>query len=395
MKEFIPFVRSRTDCEILNRAYAGVSMVRVTLEDIEPIAAGLPAGVERWIDPGVDGLHHYLHKEPPAEFPAYLQRFDRCEQILQIDLSRPDRPAVRAFVFSVLDQCLRHKPRWITLPQLPVVDDASRNKLNRLLAELTHEWCDESGFDGQFVLPLIFTKRDQLRNRTQWKSKIDLALACMQLSGAEHLWTADASLSDESGAASNKDRLPANVQFHRELRDALSASIRPLTLIGGPYWAMNLILWARGLIDLAAVSLGSLYTYCLSGIPTLPREGTTHLIIPFLKRRAYISDALKQWLDDTLDRLEPQSPEHNQVLGIRENFDLLTDETVAARHTAGFYRDWLGHLVDIDASARPLDLYEDFSAANKLGSKLTRIPITADRRQDAGLVARQLMLACL
>lgn len=394
MKDFIPFVRSRTDCEILNRDYADVSTLRASLEDIEPIEPGLPGHARRWIDPGVDAFHHYLHKEIPEDFPVYLRQFDRWEDLLRVDLGKPDRAAVRAFVFSALDKCLRCRPEWITVPQLPVIDDASRNKLNRLFAENAHDWQEDRGFEGRFVLPLIFTRRDQLRNRTHWKGRIDVARSCLHLCGTDHLWAVDASLADDSGVQNYKERLGHLVQFHTDLRGDL-ADVGPLTIIAGPYWAMNLILRARGLVDYAAISLGSLYRYCLSGIPGLPPAGTSHIMIPYLKRRAFVADTLKEWLTDTLEKLDPQGAPYNLTLGLRDHFDLLTNEAVAAHHTAGFYRDWLQRLVNVDAPNRPEFLYEEFSAANKLGSMLSKVPISSTRQQDAGLVAQQLMLACL
>ena len=52
------------------------------------------------------------------------------------------------------------------------------------------------------------------------------------------------------------------VSFHEELQQA---SKDPKILVAGPYWGMNLVLWARSLVHYPAIGLGTGARYFLSG----------------------------------------------------------------------------------------------------------------------------------
>jgi len=340
---------------------------------------------------GKDDITKYFKKE---ERLSYLNKYK--EQYLLADstfVKKPDSKTLRTFVFNVLDICATKHPSWITIPQLPIICDNSRNKINRALAELSNEWKKIAGFDGKFVLPLIFTQRDQLKNRTNWKSKIEQAKLCFKESDAHLIWVADSDLDDDSGKESLRDRLPQMIQFHIELKEEFEHSSLQFEVISGPYWAMNLILWARKLCKYPAICLGSSFRYNLSG--GFIRRGSSRIVIPPLKRLVATTSALRQWLDSTLNKLSPDDPAHKQIRDLREKYSLLANEDYAKNQTANFYSKWIDQLFKIDSQSRPLTLYQDFSSAFVLGSQLDDLPINGTKKQKAGLLAQQLMFCCL
>ena len=56
MADHIPFVYTDRDCQVLRRFYPDSVAVRLSLQSVSEIASNVPAGLLRWIDPGIDGL---------------------------------------------------------------------------------------------------------------------------------------------------------------------------------------------------------------------------------------------------------------------------------------------------------------------------------------------------
>src|SRR2546428_408186 len=61
---------------------------------------------------------------------------------------------VNAFVKAIMDKCATHRPAWITVPQIPSVNDSGRNKINRTFAAAAGRWKSSSGFSGKLILPI-------------------------------------------------------------------------------------------------------------------------------------------------------------------------------------------------------------------------------------------------
>jgi hypothetical protein len=80
--------------------------------------------------------------------------------------AKPVATEVQAFVKAVLSKCAANKPALLTVPQLPLVENSDRNKINRALAAATGKWKSSSGFSGRLILPLIFTHQNQLNGKT-------------------------------------------------------------------------------------------------------------------------------------------------------------------------------------------------------------------------------------
>lgn len=252
----IPFVNSEDDFRRLRKFYSDSKMLRISLESIDSVRIRPPRKMGLWIDPGVDGYHYHLKdkqekKEKTRSLPKYITLFKDSGVLADARiLKSPDKKRLKSFVNGVLDKCDRFNPAWITVPQLPLVSDNSRNKINRELASATYEWKVNSSFQGKLILPLIFTHHDQLKGKTQWRSKLNVAEQCYRNAQPEGVWAADSSLSDQDGWRTLRERFSVLVNFY----EALGSSFpnKPI-IIAGPYWGMNLVLWARGLCDYPAM----------------------------------------------------------------------------------------------------------------------------------------------
>ena len=176
MSRHIPFVNTQQDCDFLKRYYMDSKIVRVSLENIESIKDQIPSGVSLWMDPGVDGYEHHLRREEES-LPAYLRQFREYNVLAsQSTIARPVFGRLMEFVRAVLNRCRDMEPAWITVPQLPLVDGTSRNKINAALAKATYEWKLEVKFKGRLVLPLILTNKRQIEGKTKWKPRVDSAI---------------------------------------------------------------------------------------------------------------------------------------------------------------------------------------------------------------------------
>src|SRR2546425_8837994 len=123
--DHVAFASSEADCTILRNVYADSRVVRLPLLNAERLGARLPAGPQRWIDPELDGLHHW--STATHEYVAYIKRFARYDQILDDSFQKkPQKAVVREFVNAVLDACMPVQPAWLTVPQLPVTTDVAR-----------------------------------------------------------------------------------------------------------------------------------------------------------------------------------------------------------------------------------------------------------------------------
>jgi len=230
---------------------------------------------------------------------------------------KPDRSKVRDFAWSILDECLRYRPRWLTVPQLPVTSDTSRNRVNRMLAEATCRWKEDSGFKGELVLPLVFTHGDQLKRKGEWGPKVTLARKCLEDAGASIVWTVDSNLSDQLGWSTLDQRFSALVKFHEGLRRTFSEE----RIIAGPYWVMTLVLWVRKLCDHPAISLGSGYRYYVAGGHI--RTPKVRIVIPPIRRWVVATPSLKDWLRSALRRFSRSDPVYKELKKLEESFDAL------------------------------------------------------------------------
>lgn len=388
--EHIPFVNTEKDCDILRRFYPDSTMFRLSLDALTRTASALPTGVGLWLDPAVDGLG-----KSPDVTPAYMQyasQFPVSDKIADRDFqSKPDKQRVKEFVYSVLDFAVdKLTPDWLSVPQLPAADDASRNKINRQMAECTATWKSARRFGGKLILPLVLTHQRQVNRKTERNQKVTLAKSCYELAGAAGIWVVESSLSDQDGSRTfDETRFPGLISLHQELTDVLP---KDAISIAGPYWGMNLILWARGLVTYPAIGLGNCYQYHLPG--ALVKAGKNRIALAPLKRWAVTSSQLEDWLKDALRRIPPEDYAYAQFSAILRSFGRLL-ASGGRIQVARFYKAWFSGLAAVPEVGRALALYQEFSSAYVLGKGLLELPPDEGTGRRPERVAQQFMLSCL
>lgn len=107
-----------------------------------------------------------------------------------------------------------------------------------------------------------YTNQRQINKKTERNKKLAGVLNCLTAAEARGVWLVDASLNDQEGSTTFDKRFPALRQLHEELNEEIPE--RTITICG-PYWGMNLVLWARELANLAAIGLGNSYKYNIPG----------------------------------------------------------------------------------------------------------------------------------
>jgi len=174
-----------------------------------------------------------------------------------------------------------------------------------------------------------------------------------------------------------------------ELAEKLPEAIR----VAGPYWGLNLVLWARGLVDYPAIGIGNAYQYSLSGGPMRPpRE---RLPLGPLRRRCGVDPQVGGWLDHVLSRLGRSHPAHAELERMRRYFTALRPRPSAREQVAAFYKRWFDSIADSPPEGRALSLFQDLSAAYALGKPLGPIPGERGLARRPEAVAEPLMLSCL
>jgi len=398
MADHIPFVFTPGDCRILNTFYQDSVMVRISLQGKDKTVQNLPQGPGLWVDGGVDGLHGWKPQRTDRDgketdfyeaYDKYIERFPGYEKIGDPDYQTSAKnEIVKPFVESVLDECFRvtPQPKWVSIPQLPMVNNSSRNRINRLLAQNAADWRKTRNYTGKLILPVIFTHRKQVNLKTLRKGP--LAKECYELAGAQGIWVAESSLDDQEGSGPLENRFQGLVQFHLELAKLLPPdAIR----VAGPYWGMNLILWARGLIHYPAIGLGGAYQYRIPGPGPSPAKD--RVALSPLRRLAVASPELKRWLSTVLTKIQKGDvayTEFDELLRIVGQGQPLPKNQVAK-----FYKKWFVDLASVPHNGRALALYQDFSKAFVLGRSLPTLPAAEGTARRPERVAQQLMLNCL
>ncbi len=398
MADHIPFVFGAEDRKLLRSFYSDSAIVRLPLQTREKKFNDLPTGPSLWVDAGVDGLDKWTPERITKkgkkttrylEYDEYIKHFPGHDQVAKNDFqSKPQNNVVKEFVESILNKCceLSPEPAWVSVPQLPMVSDASRNKINRALARNAAEWKRTSNHNVKLILPVIFTHSKQVNLKTQRKG--ELAKECYELAGAQGVWVVDSTLNDQEGSVPLDKKFQGLIKFHQELAEALpSDAIR----IAGPYWGMNLILWARGLINYPAIGLGSAYQYRIPG--PAPSPGKNRVALTPLRRLAVASPKLRNWLSDALMKTQKGDPAYWEFEKLSRSLDQSLLHPRA--QVANFYKRWFDGLASVPLSGRALALFQDLSKAFVLGRSLPTLPADEKTARRPERVAQQLMLSCL
>jgi hypothetical protein len=391
MTEYIPFINSLGDCNIAETLYSDAVAFRISLESAEKTCPLLPAGPKRWIDAAVDGLHQKDVTKFSDSYTKHISRIAGYQQIADPGFQvAPNSTVVNSFVKSALDLCTKHAADWLSVPQLPTVSDVSRNKLNKLLAEATKTWKQQSGFAGKLILPAIFTHQRQINKKTERTKKLGTVAACYKAAIADGVWMVDSTLNDQDASDTFNTRFPALIQLHEELNEQLPDDA--LT-IAGPYWGMNLVMWARGLVQFAAVGLGTSYRYNIPG--SIIKAGKTRVALAPLRRWASVSPELKKWLLDTIKTVSADPANAAEFSAIEKEFSHLQQlKKHANRQIAKFHHDWFHKFAALPPSGRALALYHDLSSSYVLAKGLDDLPEDGTARRPEK-IQQQLMMNCL
>ncbi len=391
MSEYIPFVTSEETGRLVKRLYPDSEIVRVPLDRATNSFRLLHQTFKMWIDPAMDGMDDLGSRRSRLDqrWFGFISAFSNFEKIGEpAYYTKPITSEVSGFVNSIMKQCATYLPAWITIPQLPLENDSSRNKINKQLAAATGRWKSDSGFSGKLILPILFTHQDQFTAKMARNPKVKQAERCYHDAGADGFWVVDSSLQPDDGSSTLRRRFRAIIDLHQELNDRISSKIR----IAGPYWGLNLVLWAKGLIDHPAIGIGSGYQYFLAG--SQPRPPRARLALACLRRRVGVEPQFKNWLDTAIAKLAAPHPARTELIEIRKQYAALSGSDAAREQVARFYKQWIGLIASTPKPGRSMALFQDLSAAYALGKSLPRL---ADERtaQRPEAVAEPLMLSCL
>lgn len=390
-EDYIPFVTTPNDCQTAARLYSDAVALRVSLELIDRTRSMIPTGPKRWVDAAIDGLHHNDPSKLSDNYQTHLSKFGGYQRIANPQFQKsPDKAVARQFVFTALGLCKAEKADWISVPQLPWVGDSSRNKINRLFAELSNQWKIKEGFTGRLILPVIFTHQNQVNKKTERNKKITAIKSCFAAASADGIWVADATLNDQEGSGKFDERFPALRKFHEELNRALPESCMSIC---GPYWGMNVVMWSRGCVHYPGVGLGGSYKYNIPG-QKLPK-GKVRVALAPLRRWAIAGPALRNWLTDTVNSLASSDPTRVEFANLDKDWSKLQTGVNAKLQIATFYKSWFCKFSSLPQAGRALALYQDLSSAYVLGKNLKSLPDEEGTARRPERVAQQLMLNCL
>jgi hypothetical protein len=374
---------------VFRRLYTDSVLVRLSLETLDSVIDDLPAGTKLWVDPALDGLQD-INGNPTNQYMDHVKRFEGYERISDPAFqASPAKNVVVDFVNAVMDACTRRsrKPQWTTIPQLPMVGDSSRNRINRELAKAAGQWKVHRSSSVKLILPIILTHQDQTRLKTKRKRPLSLAKSCYEAADADGVWVVEANMNDQGGSKPLDHRFAAIVDFHKEMADELSPD---WITIAGPYWGLNLILWARNLVRYAAISLGSGYRYYVPGSPL--HRANERFALPPLRRWAVADSQLRPWLKESIGRIPPQENSRRELETLYRNYDVLAADW--RLQVAGFYKRWFDEIESVPRNGRALALFQQFSSAYVLGRSLPEFKGGGSARRPER-VAQQLMMHCL
>ena len=405
MADHIPFAYGGSYCKLVKEQYAGAAAVRVPLRAAQSVSGKLP-NVPIWVDAEMDGFDQRRSpKDATAEdWRAQMSGFmagtlDEGDIPKFLESPKEQHPDATAFVDALLTKCKTLGPAWISIPQRTFSAKSANRKLtNRMLCKAAAKWKQGSGFGGKFILPVIIRKKgDYTEHMADTVRAIE---SCVRHGAADGIWVVDSSLVDDKGTGDFAHiRFPKLIELHARLRDRLGEDT---TIIAGPYWCLNLVLWARGLVDHPAVGVGRGYQYFLGGLSGAILQqlaAKSRVALPPLRRRSVAGSKLVQWLKRALYALPVTDPAHKAFAGVKAGLDSDGfDKEFTRPQLASFYGAWLRELQAAAPTGRALLLYQQLSSAYVIGKELDKkagkLPDEGTERFPAK-VAQQHMLHCL
>lgn len=388
MEKHIPFAFTQEHARLCDKHYSDSECVRVPLYRAARLKTRLRKDAKIWIDPCLDG---FPRCDPNSDLWTYMSDNDGAARLMDINFVRkPEQAEIDTLVNSLLDRAHDLGPDWLTVPQLPQADDTAHNRINKQLAKATGEWKHKNRYQGKMIFPLVFTHQRQLDKKTSWGPKLKTARRLFDEARADGLWIVDSSLSDSKGTSNfETKRFPELIRLHDFAKESFPAKA---IHVAGPYWGMNLVLWARGLVTHTAIGVGGGYQYYLPGGPKLTAAKAKVALTP-LRRTAIADTSLQGWLKAAMKSTSPTDRSHQEFKKLSDRFDTIILKS--KEQISGSYRSWLETISGIPEEGRALALYQDLSAAFVLGKQLSLISGESGNARRPSVPARQLMMSCL
>lgn len=391
MANICPFLKTKADFSLFEEFYSDADLVRVPITSSFRLTSSIRKKNKLWVDLEFDGFHPKAgaRSDSWTELMAELPNFSdfRDPKFLR----NPKKDKVDQFVNALLDQTDELGARYVSVPQLPHQGEFKVTRINKAMARASAEWRSKKSRSIDFILPIILTKRDHSAHIT--KAFLDPIQSCFEESDAVGTWIVDESLDDQKGASTYQtERFPAMLKLSKELEKRVSARIR----IAGPYWALNLVLWARGDITHPAVGIGNSYTYHITG--GIPHNSSkVRLAIPNLVRWAVCGSQLEVWLHEAARKDDVNQPDKDQFLSLaalNRKVSTSSGKNAARRQIAEFYRDWIDSIESVQPDGRGVALFQQLSSAFVLGRKLKSMESENSAKQPEK-IAEGLMTHCL
>lgn len=401
----VPFVSSEDDCQLVDDFYSDAEYFRIELRNWTKIENSFGQADKLWVDAGVDGIHHVLKangitkvvdgktkKTVGGQWASLFKGFRNFEEVATKQfVEKPSTSKVEEFIDDILDACHALAPKAITVPQLPHVSDVSRNKINWAFAKATAQWKKKRKFNGALILPIILTNQEQLNLKGDRNKRITSADKSFQHANASGYWVVDSTMSDlDAAPIFQKKRFDGVLKFNSELQEKLP---KASPSIAGPYWGLNLISWAKGLVEHPAIGVGRTFQYHISGgiITSSPK---VRIAIPPLRRWA-IHSKLKPWLVENVKNYDSASYAFEELNALLKSYNNLGTKQAARRQIAKFYAEWYAKIEEVVPAGRKLALFQDFTAAYVLGNDFSKLPADEGSAKHPERVAEYFMMFCL
>lgn len=395
---FIPFIRNKSEVERLQSTSFDIDIVRITGD----YKFNAPEKWRLWIDPGFDSFENIYDKSfSDFNWKNWITKFKGHEKFLtEASAIKASQAEINDFVNLILNDIVTNNPTIISVPQLAYTTNKKRHSLNKKLARAAGKWKEKYWPKGTFAIPAILTHFDNFKNRAESKPRINSICRSLEESNASVVWAVHSDFDDLAGIKDYPTKqFPKLIDFHEQLKDELPNTT---TTCAGPYWAMNLILWARGLVDIPAVGCGSMFKYTIPGPIFSGGKPIIRIALPPL-RRWYIADRkLLNWIKDAKYNFQQihSSEEFKEFQNIENNFsNLVSNRESSITQSLEFYFNWVNQIAAVQKRVRGLYMFQDFSKAVINGSlikdKLPEVKKLSASARSPGFIAQQLMLQCL
>ncbi len=398
MSKCIPYLNSKKDIKLYRKHFSDSEILFSKIDRVDDL---FPKERQKlWLDAGFEGLcrlkksdlgNQTSTKTPYHKFVSSLPFFD---DIVKSGFSSLKKDQIGILLEAFFEKISSYNPSYVSLPQLPYDGDIQRRKINREIAELANGILKLNNYTFKIILPLVIENQSLFTGKVD-RNKIISYIGQIQKKlefGLWGIWIVDEKLQDQIGSSKFKTvRFPRLIDLHQEIRKEFNFNF----FAGGPYWALNILLWCRGLIDMPLVGMGANYQY---NYPTISGHGNppkNKVAINCLKRTIPINKGVEDWLSNEIKKLPEYAKEEEEFKQLHKRFNAyLDDPDLCREQIVKFCSEWYSNLEDNSKEGRPLALFQDFSAAFVCGKNKENLPIEGRARRPE-IIAEQLMTLCL